>query len=74
VPDEVTINVGDTIVWTNNDPAIHTATSTGGTASFDSGNLNNGETFMRVFNQAGATDYRCELHPATMTGMITVQP
>ncbi len=74
VPDQVTINVGDTIVWTNNDAIIHTATSTSGTSSFDSGNMNSGETFTVVFTQAGVTNYRCEIHPAVMTGLITVEP
>src|SRR5262249_44786040 len=28
-PDPVTVNVGDTVTWTNNDAASHTATGTG---------------------------------------------
>jgi plastocyanin len=72
-PKDVTIEVGDTITWTNNDQVAHTATSTSGADAFDSGNLSNGQTFMYVFNQAGVTNYRCELHPTVMTGTITVQ-
>ena len=35
-PEDLTINVDDTVTWTNNDGMGHTATSTDGPASFDS--------------------------------------
>jgi len=41
-PDDLTINVGDTITWTNDDNMAHTATSTSGPVSFDSGNMASG--------------------------------
>ena len=38
-PSSLTINVGDSVSWTNNDGASHTASSTSGPESFDSGTL-----------------------------------
>ena len=43
-PEDLTINVGDTVTWTNNDGMGHTATSTSGPTSFDSGNIASGGT------------------------------
>jgi len=69
-PDTVTISVGDTVRWTNNDGAIsYTATST--TGVFDSGTLGNGQQFSFTFTQAGIYPYHCSIHPS-MTGTITV--
>ncbi|NIP43103.1 MAG: hypothetical protein GWO41_02045 [candidate division Zixibacteria bacterium] len=72
-PADITINAGDTVVWTNNDQIIHTTTSVSGVESWDSGNMSSGETFRKVFNNVGTTSYRCEIHPVVMTGTVTVQ-
>ena len=69
-PSSITINVGDTIVWTNYDSASHTVTSNDGT--FDSGSITNGNTFSFTFTSAGTFDYYCAPHPG-MTGSVTVQ-
>ena len=69
-PSSITINVGDTIVWTNYDSASHTVTSNDGT--FDSGSIANGNTFSFTFTSAGTFDYYCAPHPG-MTGSVTVQ-
>lgn len=69
-PSSITINVGDTIVWTNYDSASHTVTSNDGT--FDSGSITNGNTFSFTFTSAGTFDYYCAPHPS-MTGSVTVQ-
>ena len=69
-PSSITINVGDTIVWTNYDSASHTVTSNDGT--FDSGSITNGNTFSFTFTNAGTFDYYCAPHPG-MTGSVTVQ-
>src|SRR5262245_35192238 len=48
VPRDLTVNVGDTVIWTNRDSAIHTTTSgTNGVKSglWDSGNLGRGGSF-----------------------------
>lgn len=71
VPPALTVHVGDTVKWTNNDgPIPHTVTATSG-ASFDSGVFSGGETYSRTFNSEGLVSYRCNVHP-TMTGTVDV--
>jgi plastocyanin len=68
-PASVTVHVGTTVTWTNNDTVPHTVTATDG--SFNSGNLNPGESFSFTFDGAGTFDYICNYHP-NMTGTIVV--
>jgi plastocyanin len=68
-PATLTITAGDTVTWTNQDPVAHTATSTGG--AFDSGTMEQGESFSLTFADPGTYDYLCTPHP-TMTGRIIV--
>ena len=70
-PSSLTINVGDSVTWTNNDGASHTASSTSGPESFDSGTLAGSAFFNYTFNTAGTYDYQCNIH-TSMTGSITV--
>ncbi len=69
IPSDVTINVGTTVRWTNIDPVLHSATSDG---NWDSGLLDEFETYEFTFNSTGTFDYYCTQHPF-MTGTITVQ-
>ena len=69
VPDNIDITVGDTVRWTNNDSVPHTSTSD--TAEWDSGTLNNGESFEFTFNTADSYPYHCGFHPS-MTGTVNV--
>ena len=69
-PATLTITAGDTVTWTNEDAIAHTATST--TSAFDSGLLNQGESFSLTFTTPGTYDYLCTPHPS-MTGRIVVQ-
>lgn len=68
-PEELTITVGDTVTWTNEDAVMHTATALDG--AFDSGMLDTGESFSWTFSQPGTYDYLCTPHPM-MTGRIIV--
>jgi amicyanin len=68
-PATLTITAGDTVTWTNQDAVAHTATSTSG--AFDSGTLEQGESFSVTFTEPGTYDYLCTPHP-TMTGQIVV--
>jgi plastocyanin len=68
-PQTVKLRVGQTLVVTNQDTAIHTITSDDG--SFDSGNLAKGESFRFTPTKAGTYTYFCDLHQY-MTGTIEV--
>ena len=73
---EITVGVGATVTWTNDDTAAHTVTS--GTPSdgpdeiFDSSIIMAGNTFEYTFEEAGEYDYFCIVHP-WMTGKVTVE-
>jgi plastocyanin len=69
-PASVTVSVGDTVTWTNNDAQTHTATADD--ASWDAGNIaGGGGTKSVTFATAGTFPYHCAIHPA-MTGSVTV--
>ena len=70
-PATVTIQVGDTVTWTNLDSAAHTATHTAASPLFD-GVMSTGESFSYTFTQAGTFDYLCTFHPE-MTGTVIVR-
>jgi plastocyanin len=69
-PGTLTIAVGDTVTWTNSDSMPHTATSEDD--AFDSGNLDQGQSFSFTFNEPGTYEYRCDYH-SDMTGTIVVE-
>ncbi|MGI8483484.1 MAG: ScyD/ScyE family protein [Thermomicrobiales bacterium] len=69
-PDTLQVATGAKVTWTNNDTSAHTVTAKDG--SFDSGNLNPGESFSFTFTQAGNFDYVCNYHP-NMTATIVVK-
>jgi plastocyanin len=68
-PGSVTVRVGDSVTWTNQDSAAHTATASG---TFASGDLASGQSFTYAFTTAGTFDYICAIHP-TMAGTVVVQ-
>ena len=67
IPASVTINVGDTVLWTNDDTAAHTVTSgsptEGPSGVFDSSLVMGGATYEFTFNESGSYDYFCMVHP-----------
>ena len=74
-PDQLTISRGTEVTVTNLDSAPHTFTA-GSDANpepdvFDSGLLQQGDSFTFVFDEAGTFAYYCDRHPP-MTGEITV--
>jgi len=74
LPHEVTVAVGATVTWVNNDLAAHTVTSgvpPDATGVFDSGLFMSGSTFEFTFDDAGTYDYYCMVHP-WMTGIVNV--
>jgi plastocyanin len=68
-PRTVTVNVGDTVTWTNSDAQTHTATASG---DWDTGDIGNGESKSVTMRRAGTYDYICAIHP-TMTGRVVVR-
>ena len=75
-PAEVTVEVGTTVVWTNEDDILHTVTSgaTPGTpdGKFDGPMDGRGKTFSHLFDQAGRFPYFCSRHNS-MTATVVVQ-
>ena len=72
VPDTITIKTGDTVTFKNAGKVPHTATADGG--SWDSHNLNAGDSFTTpAFTQPGTVTYKCTYHASLgMTGKIIV--
>jgi plastocyanin len=68
-PEDLTINVGDTVTWTNDDDSPHTVTADDD--KFNSGNMGEGATWSYTFTEVGAYDYHCNYH-GSMTGSVTV--
>ncbi|MBI4180450.1 MAG: cupredoxin family copper-binding protein [Chloroflexi bacterium] len=64
---QITIKVGDTITWTNQDSVPHTVTGDG----FDLGNLAGGQSRSYTFITAATFTYHCNIHPY-MQGQVTV--
>ncbi len=78
VPLDLTVSVGTTVRWTNDDTQVHTITS--GTSDglvgtpdgrFGSEFMNPGDTFTHTFTTAGTFSYFCTPHP-WMIGSVTV--
>ena len=73
---DVSINVGTTVRWTNRDPFTHTTTSgVPGNPSdlWDSDEISaGGNPFSFTFTEAGTFNYFCKFHPSSMTATVTV--
>ena len=68
-PSELTIKIGDTITWINQDSVQHTITFDSG---LDSGILSKGQNYPHTFDKAGAYTYHCKIHPS-MKGKVIVK-
>jgi plastocyanin len=75
LPYTISVATGATVMWSNDDSAVHTVSSgtvDGGlTEVFDSGLFMTGESFEFTFDESGAYDYFCMVHP-WMTGVVSV--
>jgi plastocyanin len=72
---DVTVSVGEEVVFTNSDSVPHTVTSgtpATPTDAFDSGLLATGGSFGATFSAQGEYTLYCTVHPQ-MTGMVTVE-
>lgn len=71
-PQNPTINIGDTVIWTQSDSATHTVSSTASPFPLNSGNLGLGASYATNFATAGTFPYQCNIHPS-MKGSVIVQ-
>jgi plastocyanin len=69
-PKSLTVKVGQTVTWTNDDTVTHNVTATSG-ATFKSSNFGGGGTFSWKADKAGTVKYVCTIHPG-MDGTLTV--
>lgn len=70
-PATVTVEVGDSVTWENQDGVGHTATGSAG--AFDTGTVSGGQSATVTFDTAGTFAYVCSIHP-TMQGSVVVEP
>ena len=68
-PQKLTVKVGDTITWINEDDIPHTVVSVG---KFRSKALDTDDKYSFTFTAAGTYEYFCGLHPH-MQGSIVVE-
>jgi plastocyanin len=67
----LSVDAGTTVTWVNEGTNTHTVTADDG--SFDSGDLEPGDSFSYTFDDAGTFDYHCEYHgDEGMTGSVEV--
>lgn len=76
-PNDLTIDLGDSVTWINNSNGSHnlngtTATFPANPESFSMLTIGTNWTFGKRFNVAGIYMYRCNPHSAMMTGKVTV--
>ncbi len=66
----VVLGVNNTVTWVNDDSAPHTVTATDG--SFNSGNMDPGQSWTYTFTATGTYNYYCTYHP-WMKGTVIVK-
>jgi plastocyanin len=71
-PAALTIKVGTTVKWTNQDSAGHTVTADDN--SWGSGNLAQGSSYTFTFANAGTYAYHCGVHPSMKATITVVAP
>ena len=69
-PAAIEVKTGTTVTWTNEDGFAHTATAED--KSFDTGNLDKGQTGTATFDKAGTFKYICTIHNS-MVGTVVVK-
>lgn len=59
----LTVSVGDTVKFVNNDPFFHNVFSLSDAKFFDLGSYPKGESKSVTFDQAGTVEVECAIHP-----------
>jgi Copper binding proteins, plastocyanin/azurin family len=70
-PSSAGAQVGQKVIWRNQDSQAHTATADGG--AFSTGLISPGGQASVTMTSAGSFPYHCQVHP-TMTGNLSVSP
>lgn len=70
-PAELTIKVGTTVKWTNNEKRVSHSILFTGPGGFESDRFFPGESWSRTFDAPGSYPYSCGPHPE-MKGLIEV--
>ncbi|MFD9328901.1 plastocyanin/azurin family copper-binding protein [Streptomyces sp. NPDC060065] len=70
---QLVVEVGQTVQWTNHDSAPHTVTTTKAPVAFDSGNLEQGESWSYTFTKVGTYEYYCAVHPDMVSSVKVVE-
>lgn len=73
-PAAVTVQIGDTVEWKNEDIVPHTATADDEAQdpAFDSRTIQTGKAWRYIARKKGTYTYSCTLHP-NMSGRLIVQ-
>jgi len=69
-PQQITVRVGTTVTWINDDDVPHTVASS--SKLFKSKTLDTRDRFSFTFTTPGSYEYFCSLHPH-MTGAVVVE-
>ncbi len=75
-PESITVSVGATVTWINDEDSLHTVTSgtpASPSALFDSGEIDTGVEFPYTFTAEGTYPFFCSRHDF-MKGVVTVTP
>lgn len=70
-PSSLTVSVGTTVTWTNDDSVAHTVTSDSG-SELTSAQIAPGQSYSHTFSTAGTFSYHCAIHPS-MKAQVVVQ-
>ncbi len=70
-PADLTVSVGDTVVWTNTDALLHTTSADSG--AWSSPEMQQGERFRYVALHAGRFAYHCAAHPVMRATLIVLR-
>lgn len=62
--EELTVKVGDTVEFLNEDPFFHNVYSLSDAQSFDLGSYKKGESKSVTFSSVGEVEVECAIHPA----------
>jgi plastocyanin len=60
---ELTVKVGDTVSFKNDDPFFHNIFSLSDTKTFDLGSFPQGQSKKVIFDKAGTVEVECAIHP-----------